>query len=97
VQVIETVLRVVKEPPEKVEVSVLMHLLITLSYLCRERFRKQLDETQLERRIREFVEFYESTNREGRNELMKRARRRRWTGERCLTSAITCFTARRMR
>ena len=63
--IIESVLKVIKEPSERMEVSVLMHLLITLSYLCREKFRKQIDETHLERRVREFVEFYDMTNREG--------------------------------
>jgi hypothetical protein len=53
--IIESVLKVIKEPPEKVEVSVLMHLLITLSYLCRDKFRRQLEETHLERKIREFI------------------------------------------
>ena len=32
---IENILKIIREPPEKIEVSVLMHLLITLSYLCR--------------------------------------------------------------
>ena len=50
--IIESILKVIKEPSERMEVSVLMHLLITLSYLCRERFRKQIDETHLERRVR---------------------------------------------
>ena len=45
--IIESVLKVIKEPPEKVEVSVLMHLLITLSYLCRDRFKRKLEETHL--------------------------------------------------
>jgi hypothetical protein len=67
VQIIDTILKIIKEPPEKIEVSVLMHLLITVSYLCRERFRKQLDETHLQRRIAEFVDFYENTNKEGRS------------------------------
>ena len=40
--IIESVLKIIKEPSERIEVSVLMHLLITLSYLCRERFKKQL-------------------------------------------------------
>jgi hypothetical protein len=43
VGIIEGVLKVIKEPPERMEVSVLMHLLITLSYLCRERFKKQVE------------------------------------------------------
>ena len=64
VLIIESVLKVIKEPPEKVEVSVLMHLLITLSYLCRDKFRKQLEETHLQRKIREFIEFYQSMNKE---------------------------------
>jgi len=50
--IIDSVLKIIKEPPEKIEVSVLMHLLISLSYLCREKFRKQLDETHLERRVK---------------------------------------------
>jgi hypothetical protein len=41
--IIDTILKIIKEPPEKIEVSVLMHLLITISYLCRDRFKKQLD------------------------------------------------------
>jgi hypothetical protein len=43
VLVIDTILKIIKEPPEKIEVSVLMHLLITISYLCRDRFKKQLE------------------------------------------------------
>ena len=33
--VIDSILKVIKEPADRIEVSVLMHLLITLSYLCR--------------------------------------------------------------
>lgn len=45
--IIDSILKVIREPPEKIEVSVLMHLLITLSYLCRERFKRQVEETNL--------------------------------------------------
>jgi hypothetical protein len=66
VAIIDNILKIIKEPPEKIEVSVLMHLLITLSYLCRDRFKRQLEETHIQRRISEFVDFYENTNKEGK-------------------------------
>jgi hypothetical protein len=95
VLIIDTILKIIKEPPEKIEVSVLMHLLITVSYLCRERFKKQLDETHLQRRIAEFVDFYENTNKEGTPATMQREKLQRWTNAPSLTSARTCSTARR--
>lgn len=33
------------------EVSVLMHLLITLSYLCKPKFKKQMEEVNLVKRV----------------------------------------------
>lgn len=95
VLIIDTILKIIKEPPEKIEVSVLMHLLITVSYLCRDRFKKQLDETHLQRRIAEFVDFYENTNKEGTEEDIQRERLRRWTNGPCWTSARTCSMGRR--
>lgn len=95
VLIIDTILKIIKEPPEKIEVSVLMHLLITVSYLCRDRFKKQLDETHLQRRIAEFVDFYENTNKEGIGCNMQRARLRRWTSGRCWTFVRICFMGRR--
>jgi hypothetical protein len=61
---IDSIIKIIKEPPEKIEVSVLMHLLITLSYLCRDRFKRQLEETHVQRRIGEFIDFYQNTNKE---------------------------------
>lgn len=95
VLIIDTILKIIKEPPEKIEVSVLMHLLITLSYLCRDRFKKQIEETHLQRRIAEFVDFYENTNKEGTSPATQKEKRPRWTSARCSTSAPTCSTARR--
>jgi len=42
--------------------SVLMHLLICLSYLSKERFSSSLDETHFVDRISDFVELYSSLN-----------------------------------
>lgn len=95
VLIIDTILKIIKEPPEKIEVSVLMHLLITVSYLCRDRFKKQLDETHLQRRIAEFVDFYENTNKEGTICVIQRGRLPKWTRGLCWTSAHICSTARR--
>ena len=43
---------------EKIPTSVLMHLLICLSYLSKERFSKQIEEVGFADRISEFVEWY---------------------------------------
>jgi len=42
--------------------SVLMHLLICLSYLSKERFSVSLDETHFVDRISDFVELYSQLN-----------------------------------
>ena len=44
----DSILKFIKEP---MEVSVLMHLLITLSYLCRDKFKKQMEEVNMVKRI----------------------------------------------
>lgn len=95
VLIIDTILKIIKEPPEKIEVSVLMHLLITVSYLCRDRFKKQLDETHLQRRIAEFVDFYENTNKEGTKCVIQKGRLPKWTKGLCWTSALICSTGRK--
>lgn len=95
VLIIDTILKIIKEPPEKIEVSVLMHLLITVSYLCRDRFKKQLDETHLQRRIAEFVDFYENTNKEGMICIIQRDRLPKWTKGLCWTSVHICSTERK--
>ena len=46
--VMDNILKYIREP---MEVSVLMHLLITLSYLCREKFKKQMEEVNMVKRI----------------------------------------------
>jgi hypothetical protein len=43
---------------EKIPTSVLMHLLICLSYLNKEKFSKQAEECQFQEIIAEFVEYY---------------------------------------
>ena len=48
-------LKVIKEP---IPTSVLMHLLITLSYLNKEKFQKQSEECKFVDTISEFVEYY---------------------------------------
>lgn len=54
-QLVDNILKYIREP---LEVSVLMHLLITLSYLCRDRFMRQIEELALAKRIKEFAEYY---------------------------------------
>jgi hypothetical protein len=56
----ENILRHIREP---LEVSVLMHLLITLSYLCRDRFRKSMEQVNMSKKIQEFVEFYDGISK----------------------------------
>lgn len=68
-----------------------MHLLITVSYLCRDRFKKQLEETHLQRRIGEFVDFYENTYKEGNFIAMQRVKPLKWIRELSLTFVHTCF------
>ena len=63
IHLMDSILKFIREP---MEVSVLMHLLITLSYLCRDKFKKQMEEINIVKRINEFIVFYESNfNRDG--------------------------------
>lgn len=62
VQIMDTILKFIKHP---MEVSVLMHLLITLSYMCKPKFKKQMDEANLVKRINEFVDYYENNFSKG--------------------------------
>ena len=52
----ENILKFIKEP--NLEVSVLMHLLITLSYLCKDKFKAAMEEANLVKKINEFVVMY---------------------------------------
>ena len=47
---------------EEIPVSVLMHILISMSYLSREEFQKQIDECQFVDKISDFVEYYSQIN-----------------------------------
>ena len=43
-----------------------MHLLITLSYLCKDKFKKHMEEVNIMKRIHEFTILYENNfNRDG--------------------------------
>lgn len=48
VYIMESILKYIKEP---MEVSVLMHLLIALSYLCKPKFKKQMEEANVIKKI----------------------------------------------
>jgi len=50
---------------ENIQVSVLMHILICLSYLSKENFQHQMEECNFVDRISEFVEFYSQINTAG--------------------------------
>jgi len=58
-QIMESLLRLIRE---NIPVSVLMHLLIALSYLSKENFSQQIEECQFVDRISEFVESYSQIN-----------------------------------
>ena len=63
VYIMDNLLKFIREP---MEVSVLMHLLITLSYLCKDKFKKQMEEVNIMKRIHEFTILYENNfNRDG--------------------------------
>lgn len=47
---------------EKIPTSVLMHILICLSYLSKERFSNAIEETQFVDKISQFVEYYSHLN-----------------------------------
>ena len=47
---------------ENIPVSVLMHVLICLSYLTKESFSQQMEECQLVDKISDFVEYYSQIN-----------------------------------
>jgi hypothetical protein len=59
---------------EKIPTSVLMHILISLSYLSKERFSIAMEETQFNDKISDFVEFYSQLNVTGpdHNEIDKK-------------------------
>lgn len=48
VYIMDSILKFIREP---MEVSVLMHLLITLSYLCKDKFKRQMEEVNIVKRI----------------------------------------------
>lgn len=50
---------------ENIPISVLMHILIALSYLSRENFTQEMRECQFEDRISTFVESYSQINTAG--------------------------------
>ncbi|CAD8144528.1 unnamed protein product [Paramecium pentaurelia] len=60
-QIMEQLLKFIKD---QIQVSVLMHILICLSYLSKENFAKQMEECRFIDRISEFVEYYSVINTE---------------------------------
>eukprot|EP01017_Pseudomicrothorax_dubius_P004052 TRINITY_DN1072_c0_g2_i4.p1 TRINITY_DN1072_c0_g2~~TRINITY_DN1072_c0_g2_i4.p1 ORF type:complete len:471 (-),score=150.25 TRINITY_DN1072_c0_g2_i4:91-1503(-) len=58
-QIIETLLKLMRE---NIPVSVLMHILICLSYLSKDNFSSQIEECQFVDRISDFVEYYSQIN-----------------------------------
>jgi len=59
-QVIYIMDNILKFILQEMEVSVLMHLLIALSYLCKPKFKKEMEEVNIKKRVNEFVQFYEN-------------------------------------
>jgi len=55
IKVLENCLKLMRED---IPVSVLMHILIALSYLSNEKFQAQLDKVNFVDRVSDFVEFY---------------------------------------
>ena len=62
----ENLLKLIKE---NIPVSVLMHLLICLSYLSKENFSQQIEYCNFVDRISEFVEQYSQINTAGLTKL----------------------------
>lgn len=62
--VMESLLRLIKEP--KIQVSVLMHILIALSYLAKDNFTQQMNECRFAERIQQFVEYYSQIRTTGK-------------------------------
>ena len=56
----------------KIPISVLMHTLICLAYLSKERFSAQVEESQFADRISEFVEQFSQNNMAETDEVDKR-------------------------
>jgi hypothetical protein len=54
-----------------------------------------LEETHVQRRISEFIDFYENINKEGTHGFMQREKLPKWINEQCSIYVITCSTARR--
>ena len=50
---------------EDIPVSVLMHILIALSYLSNEKFQAQLEKVQFVDKVSDFVEYYSQINTAG--------------------------------
>ena len=63
--IMERLLKLIKE---QVQTSVLMHILICLSYLSKERFSKIVEDCQFIDKISEFVESYSQTNNGGKQQ-----------------------------
>lgn len=59
----ESLLRLMKE---NIPISVLMHILIALSYLSRDSFSNEMRDCQFEDRISSFVEQYSQINTAGK-------------------------------
>ena len=55
---------------ENIPVSVLMHILIALSYLSKEPFSAQMEECNFVDRISEFVEYYSQINTAGNKRIL---------------------------
>jgi len=61
--ILESCLKLMRED---IPVSVLMHILISLSYLSNEKFQSQLDEVHFVDRVSDFVEYYSQINTAGK-------------------------------
>jgi len=77
---------------EKVPVSVLMHILIAISYLSKDDFKDIIEDCKLHDKIAKFIEKYSQINTTG--ESHKTTRRWKSTRKRFWTFARTCRTRR---
>lgn len=54
---------------EKIPVSVLMHILIAISYLSKEDFKDIIEDCKLHEKIAKFIEKYSQINTTGKDNL----------------------------
>jgi hypothetical protein len=62
IQLMESMLKLIRD---NIQVSVLMHLLICLSYLSKDQFKVVVENCNFVERISEFVEYYSQINTSG--------------------------------